>query len=648
MLRPARMKKLQVLALEEFRYETIKRLQELGTIHLNDYTEKLADPNWNNLLRPLPFSPNIRKIAAQSIAVNRSLDLFERYDPEPREGFIKGLFAPLPSGKLEARAIYGRELVDKVDDIMGQVQGEIERPVKEIERVEEEAAELERISRLLGLILALEIDLADIGDSEFLSIALGMVPKERIEDIRESVRDLSEDRFYLGARGAPEDKLVTVLICPRERAALVLANLRRLDWERIAIEGQRGKPKEAMGSINKRLAVLREEKVRNEALIVDIGRRWRVELKKYHEFLMIERQREETQHKFARMEHVVAIEGWVPAHAAAQATQGIREVSREACVVEISDPEEGDDVPVQLNNPKFVRSFELLTRLYGLPSYNGVDPTVFLAPGFLLFFSIMLTDAMYGAIALLLGVLLIRGGGRYNQTIRDGGIILSSAGAATILIGALSGGWFGGFGLKLPLLAAIQVFDPIVQVTGFLLVALSIGLVHVNAGVVINVLDNLKRRQTWKAVTGNLWFLLLQPGLFFYVVGYKSAGLVFVLISGILLLMGHRAMAMFQVTGFMGDILSYARLMALGLCTTGIAMTVNVLSGMLYMVGSIGVIIAVIVFLIGHVFNFLINAMGSFVHGLRLHYVEFFTKFYRSGGTEFAPLEMRAETMEIK
>jgi V/A-type H+-transporting ATPase subunit I len=77
-------------------------------------------------------------------------------------------------------------------------------------------------------------------------------------------------------------------------------------------------------------------------------------------------------------------------------------------------------------------------------------------------------------------------------------------------------------------------------------------------------------------------------------------------------------------------------------------MTVNVLSGMLYMLGSTGAIIAVIVFLIGHVFNFLINAMGSFVHGLRLHYVEFFTKFYRSGGTEFAPLEMRVETIEIK
>jgi len=648
MLRPARMKRIEILVLEGYRYETIKRLQELGTIHLNDYSEKLAEPHWNNLLRPHPFSPNIRNIAAQNIAVNRFLDLFERYEPEPKEGFIKGIFAPLPPKKLETREIYGRELADSVDEIIEKIKEEVEGPVGEIEKIEEETLELERVSRLLGLISPLEIDLADIGDSDFLSVFLGIVPKEEIENITESLRDLTDDSFYLEARDASGNKLVTVVICLKEQASLVLANLRRMNWERIEIEGQQGKPKEAIDPITKRLMALNEEKIRREATLVDIAKRWRDEVQKYQELLMIEKQREESQNKFAKMQHVVAIEGWVPRHSAARAAQEIREVCRKACVVELSDPEERDNVPVQLKNPRFVRSFELLTRLYGLPAYNGVDPTLFLVPGFLLFFSIMLTDALYGVIALFLGLSIIRGGGRYNQTIRDGGIILSSAGVTTIIIGALSGGWFGGFGRKLSVLAAMQVFDPMVHVTAFLLIALIIGLLHVNTGVVINVLDNLKRRQRWKAVSENLWFLLVQPGLFLFLVGYKSVGLIFIVASLILLLMGHKAMAMFKVTGFMGDILSYARLMALGLCTTGIAMTVNVLSGMLYMVGSIGVIFAVIVFFIGHLFNFVINAMSSFVHGLRLHYVEFFTKFYESGGTQFTPLEMKVGIVEIK
>ncbi len=648
MLRPIRMKKIQILALEDYRYEVVKRLQELGTVHLTDYSEKVADPALGDLLRPHPLSPTIRKIAAQNIAVNRLLDLFERYDPEPKQGFIKGIFAPLPPKRLETREIYGSELIEVVDGSIEKIEREAEGAVRELERIEEEIVDLERARGLLELVLPLEVDLGDIGESEFLSVLLGIASREEIDSIRERLEEVTDGNFYLGISELPDNRGITLVICLKEQSSLVLANLRRLNWERVELEGQRGRPREAMESVDNRLKALADEKSRHEAVIVGIAGRWRDELQKYQEFLSAERQREESQNKFASMEHVVVIEGWIPEGRYAQADQEIREVTHEACVVEASDPEQGDDVPVQLRNPKFFRSFELLTRLYGLPDYNGVDPTIFLVPGFLLFFSIMLTDALYGVIALALGLLLIRGGGRYNQTIRDGGIILFAAGGATIIIGALSGGWFGSFGLKLPILEAMQVFDPMAQVTAFLIIALAVGAAHVNTGVVINVVDNLKRGQPWSALTGNLWFLFAQPGIVFYLLGYKSAGLAFIAFSLALLLMGHKAMAMFQITGFMGDILSYARLMALGLCTTGIAMTVNVLAGMLYMLGTIGVLVAIPVFFIGHLFNFVINAMGGFVHGLRLHYVEFFTKFYRSGGSEFTPLKMNYEVAKIK
>jgi V/A-type H+-transporting ATPase subunit I len=506
----------------------------------------------------------------------------------------------MPPKKIETREIYGKELINTVDDIIEKIEQETEEPVKELEKIEQEIVESERIKALLDLILTLEIDLADIGESDFLSTFLGIIPKEETDNVRERLEELTKGNFYLGVRETSENKLVTLLICLKEQASLVLANLRRISWEKIEIAGQQGTPNEARDSINKRILALTEEKTKKEAIVVDIAKRWRDELEKYREFLAMERQREESQNKFAQM------------------------------------------------NPKFIRSFELLTRLYGMPTYNGVDPTLFLVPGFLLFFSIMLTDAMYGVIALVLGLLLVRGGGKYNTFIKDAGVILSSAGVATIIIGALAGGWFGDFGLKVPVLKSMQIFDPMVQVTTFLLIALIIGLTHVNAGVVINVWNRIKRRELWKALTGNLWFLFAQPGIFFFLVGYKSVGLLFIVISLVLLFLGHKAMAMFQVTGFMGDVLSYARLMALGLCTTGIAMTVNVLSGMLYAGSSIGIFFAIVVFFIGHLFNFVINAMGSFVHGLRLHYVELFTKFFESGGAEFTPLETRYEAVEIK
>jgi len=648
MLRPIRMKRIQILALEELRHEIIKRLQALGTIHLTDYSEKLEDPTWKNLLRPHPPSANIRKIATVNIAINRFLDLFERYDPEQKEGFIKRIFAPVSPKRIETREVYGKELINTVDDIIEKIEQETEKPVKELEKIEEEIIESEKLRGLLDLIENLEINLTDVGESERLSVFLGIMPKEEADTIRERLEELTKGNFYLGVRETPENKLVTLLICLKEQASMVLANLRRINWEKIEIVGQQGTPHEARDSVNKKIVALAEEKIKQETIVVAIAKKWRDELEKYRELLAMERQREESQTKFAQMENVVAIEGWVPGDSAAQAAKEIGDVSNGACVVEISEPEETDDVPVLLKNPRFIRSFELLTRLYGMPTYNGVDPTLLLVPGFLLFFSIMLTDTMYGVIALVLGLLLVRGGGKYNIFIKDAGIILSSAGVATIIIGALAGGWFGDFGLNVPALKAMQVFDPMVQVTTFLLIALIIGLIHVNLGVVINVWSRLKRRQAWKALTGNLWFLFAQPGIFFYLVGYKSVGLMFIVISLVLLFLGHKAMAMFQVTGFMGDVLSYARLMALGLCTTGIAMTVNVLSNMLYAGSSIGIFFAIVVFFIGHLFNFVINAMGAFVHGLRLHYVELFTKFFESGGTEFTPLETRYEVVEIK
>jgi len=300
MLQPIRMKKIQILALDALRYQIIKRLQALGTIHLTDYSEKLDDPAWKNLLRPHPPSPNIRKIAAVSMAINRFLDLFERHDPKQKEGFIKGIFAPMPPKKIETKEVYGKELIDTVDDIIETIEQETEKPVKELEKIEEEIIESEKIKGLLDLVLNLEIDLQDIGESGFLSTFLGIIPKEEAETLQERLEELTNGNFYLGVREASENKVVTLLICLKEQASLVLANLRRINWERIEIVGQKGTPHEARDSINKRILALVEAKTEKETIVVDIAKRWRNELEKYREFLVMERQREESQNKFAQ------------------------------------------------------------------------------------------------------------------------------------------------------------------------------------------------------------------------------------------------------------------------------------------------------------------------------------------------------------
>jgi vacuolar-type H+-ATPase subunit I/STV1 len=233
MLRPTRMKRIQILALEVFRYEVVKRLQELGSVHLTDYSERLSNPSLKDLLSPHLTSPNIRKIAAQNIAVNRLLDLFGRYDPEPKTGFIKGVFAPTPPKKIETREIYGRALIEAVDHNIEQIEREVGGPVKELEGIEEEIVELERIKGLLCLVLPLEVDLTNIGESDFLTVFLGAAPKEEIDTIEGRLEELTEGHFYLGVSDSSEHRAVMLIVCLREQAQLVVANLRRLNWERI-------------------------------------------------------------------------------------------------------------------------------------------------------------------------------------------------------------------------------------------------------------------------------------------------------------------------------------------------------------------------------------------------------------------------------
>jgi V/A-type H+-transporting ATPase subunit I len=333
-------------------------------------------------------------------------------------------------------------------------------------------------------------------------------------------------------------------------------------------------------------------------------------------------------------------------------------------VVEVAEPNNPDEkVPILLDNPPFFRHFEVLTNMYSPPKYNEVDPTVLLTITFLFFFATMITDAFYGLITFALGFLMLRGGGKYSGIIKDFGMILTAGGLTTIVAGALTGGWFGNLLIEfagMTSLKGLMIIDPMVDVLPFLIFAVAVGVVHLDVGIVIGIINDLKSGDTRKALTENLWLILVQvifllfylktlvatgggAGLFFNVLIGLSA-----LVSFLLLLMGHKGMFFFTITGAIGDTLSYARLMALGLCTSGIAMTVNILAKMSGGVAYIGIFFLLLILVVGHLFNWVIQVMGAFVHGIRLHYVEFFGRFYTGGGDEFAPFAIKREITELK
>jgi V/A-type H+-transporting ATPase subunit I len=275
----------------------------------------------------------------------------------------------------------------------------------------------------------------------------------------------------------------------------------------------------------------------------------------------------------------------------------------------------------------------------------------------------MVTDALYGFITFIIGVLMLRGGGKYNETIKGFGVILTAGGITTIVAGALTGGWFGNLAIDFmgfTSLKNLMIIDPMVDVLPFLIFAVVVGIVHLDMGIIIGIINNVRNQEIKNAFTENLWLILAQV-LFalFYLKTLVTPGtgtMLFLNIligligigSLVLLILGHKGMSFFTITGAIGDTLSYARLMALGLCTAGIAMTVNILAKMSSEVAIIGIVFLILILVVGHVFNWVIQIMGAFVHGIRLHYVEFFGRFYSGGGDEFTPIAIKRDITELK
>lgn len=650
MFRSVRMKKINILALEDFKNEVIKRIHELGSVHITDYRETLEDEEWARLLKPHPPDKGVRRITSLVQSIDRSLDIFEGVDTTPKESFFKTAFNPSPPRKIPTDDISHAVLLQSSEDTIELVEGETREPMRSLEEIDAQldltSKSIQSVERIKGL----NIDLSLISEGEFVSSIIGEIPKENQDKVISEVEEATGGRFFGGSSEAVDDKVAIIILFLRENADDILKILRRSGFERIDLRDMEGMPETALTKLRAKLEELENERLAKEKLIIEISREYKDKLIVLRELLNIERERADIQSRFASSDTVFTIEGWVPAEKADYIKKEVEDISRGHAVIDLKDGSKADDnTPILLKNPPFFRHFELITRLYGIPRYNNVDPTVFVAPGFLLFFSIMLTDALYGLMAAILGFLVVRGGGRYNSGYKDFGIIMASAGIFTVLIGGLTGGWFGDIGVALiPSLKSIIILDPMKKVDHFLILALSIGLLHVNIGVVINIWDKIDRGLPREVFKGNLWFLVLQPAVLLIFLGKKGPALVLIFISLILLAYKAKGMSMFSITGFMGDILSYARLMALGLCTTGIAMTVNMLVGMVKDSGIVGLVFAPIIFIFGHVFNFVINAMGAFVHGLRLHYVEFFTKFFESGGEAFMPFEVKREVTALK
>jgi V/A-type H+-transporting ATPase subunit I len=517
---------------------------------------------------------------------------------------------------------------------------------------------IERLTPWQGLDTPLE----DIDSREETGIVAGITRRVAPEDLSRALAEASDTADLDVVSGDKQESRIVVFYHIEEEEA-VQDVLRRNDFEAQTFENLKGLPRDL-------IAATRQEIASIDAEIEDLAAKG-AELVRHKPHLMIahdhfieEARRISAAGLLGATERVGLMQGWIRADEFERLCGDVERVVDSAEVMKI-EPEEGEEPPIELKNKPVMRPFEVITEMYGMPHAREVDPTPLAGPFFALFFGFCITDAGYGIVLVALSLLLMK----YLQVGRKILWLGFAGGIMTIVMGAITGGWFGVTPDILPswlgwvgtLRQTLMQFDPLEEPMTMFAWAIALGFIQITFGLAIKMVEDFKRKDIWAGIFDQLtWIILLWSALLIglvkmgrvpesYMPGIKWLAIVAAL--GMIgftnrvsknpaVRMGAGIYKLYNVaTSSLGDILSYTRLLALGMATGGIAMVINVVALIAKDIPVIGIPAMILVLVGGHSFNIAVNALGGFVHSARLQYVEFYPKFFEGGGRPFRPFK---------
>ncbi|MHC5138154.1 MAG: V-type ATP synthase subunit I [Planctomycetota bacterium] len=649
----APMQKVMIVAHRSQTVDLLQALQKSGIVQVLDAERAMVTKEWPELMVESKRHRSLEEIIDR---LGSALDFIKPYAPKDETS----MFAPL----IQVDASTYDTVVSGQDTIT--CLGEIEQVKGQIEKL---AAEAENQNALLVKLTPWKVLSVPVEELHTLSSSttfIGQIGDQHFEQACEKLTELGAAVEKVDSANRMQ---ACIVICLNQNAGDVQKALRSVEFEAASFEGLSGAVSENITSVQDRLNEIQKEQVLLLQQISDLAAN-KLNLQILFDHYQNLHDRINAESSAPATDHVIFLEGWVRRRDYEKLGKLVHEF--DAADLAVIEPAKDEEVPVEIDNGPLAEPFESVTRLYGMPAVSDVDPTVFLAPFFALFFGICLTDAAYGLVMIgFLWWLLrkIKGDKKFVM-------MMIFCSISTVVAGALTGGWCGDTIQQfIPQLAgfrnALMWFDPLEKPMYFFNISLGLGYLQIITGIFIGFIHKFRRGEKAAAVFDHLsWFIwlnslavfgLAKAGLFGESFAWLGtvAGVAAIIPALMIILFSEReggwgariGMGLYNVFStvfYVGDVLSYIRLMALGMVTAGFGMAINEIVKSVMEMGIFGYILGAVIFVGGHVFNIANSALSAFVHSMRLQFVEFFTKFLAGGGKQFDPLRQSYRYIDVK
>ena len=637
-----KMKKLRVMAMAGQKEELLRQLLRLGCVEISEPDSKLADPAWAALLQR--GTSHLVNKKSEIADVDTALAAIKKYAQLKDGLFIKRRPISEKDFLDTGTADQAKEAAQKIGDLL-----------RSLTQLQSDETRLQ--TRRAGLLPWKSLDMPlELEGTTYTRFRLGVCPGST---------DIGQVKTELGASGAAAElyeisgdkqQKYLLLISLRADEEAALEVLRPHGFSVVTIPDTTGTAADNIARLDAQIAENeKQQSVAVDAIVKSAGARDALRL--YADRLTAEAAEETNAERLMTDGTILFFEGWVPAEKLSKVEKLLTSMD---CAWEASDPTEDEisQVPVLLKNNWLTRPLNMVTEMYSLPAYDNVDPNPLMAPFFILFYGIMMADMGYGLLMILASVLITRA---YRPKGTAGHLfaLMGLCGVSTFIMGAITGGFFGDFLTQVVLLttgkdfALPALFTPLDDTLMILVGAMCLGFVQIVTGMVISLVQKVKKGQVMDAVWEEITWFVVFAGIGLMVLGVTNivlyVGLVMVVAGPVITGKGlGKITGIFgslynHVTGYFGDILSYSRLMALMLAGSVIAQVFNTL-------GAIpgNIVVFIIISMAGNTLNFALNLLGCYVHDLRLQCLEYFGKFYEDGGKPFRPLAVNTKFVDIQ